>query len=305
MLQILNANDIVSAQELAFRLETNRRNIFEFKKELETAGYYIETVKGRYGGYRLKGKVQLAIIPLDEKEELAFNEAYAYLKNHRDFLMINEYTKAYEKIKASLSFSTMKSEVYFHALNSKVDPLILDMIAICEQAKKNCQTISFEYRSLRANQFHEVKICPYEILNIQGDYYVLGYNHQKHDFRFYKFSSVRMKNMTLTNQRFTRDLDFDLQMYLGKSGLMKDECIEVEFIITGKSAILYSEKNIGVSDQTYFDELNQLHVKTIFEGKMRAIHFLCSLGSEVKLLSPKFLIEEMKKEILKMSENYL
>ena len=35
MLQILNAHDFVTTKELAERLETNPRNIIEFKKELE------------------------------------------------------------------------------------------------------------------------------------------------------------------------------------------------------------------------------------------------------------------------------
>ena len=39
--------------ELAKELETNPRNIREFKKELVTAGYNIQEVKGRYGGYYL------------------------------------------------------------------------------------------------------------------------------------------------------------------------------------------------------------------------------------------------------------
>lgn len=51
---ILYTRDIMSIKELAEELDTNPRNIPEFRKELEAAGYPIETVSGRYGGYRLK-----------------------------------------------------------------------------------------------------------------------------------------------------------------------------------------------------------------------------------------------------------
>ena len=305
MLQILNAHDFVTTKELSERLETNPRNIIEFKKELETAGYMIEGVKGRGGGYRLLDKAQLPLLRLNEMEKQAMNEAYFYLKNHGDFLMMKDYTRAYEKIKSSLTFSTDQSDVYFHELNQNVNDEILHMIRLCEEGKKKCQSITFDYRSLHSNDFHEVEICPYEILNIQGNYYVLGYTMLKHDFRFYKFSNIRMKNMKLISKKFTRDLDFDLNMYLGKSGLMKDECVEVEFMITGEKAILFSERRLGVNDQMYFDEENQLHVKTIFEGKMKALQFLCSLGSSCQLIAPASLKEEMREEIRKMSENYL
>ena len=62
---------------------------------------------------------------------------------------------------------------------------------------------------------------------------------------------------------------------------------------------------MGVNPQTYFDEKNQLHVKTLFEGKLSAIKFLCSLGSSCILISPIELRNEMKEEISKMVENYL
>lgn len=49
MLKILKSRDIVSTAELAELLKTNPRNIREFRKELEAAGYHIEEKRGRYG----------------------------------------------------------------------------------------------------------------------------------------------------------------------------------------------------------------------------------------------------------------
>ena len=53
MLRLLKARGMMSRQELADELQTNIRNLSEFRKELETAGYVIESTTGRYGGYRL------------------------------------------------------------------------------------------------------------------------------------------------------------------------------------------------------------------------------------------------------------
>ena len=53
MLLLLNTHKRLSIAELASLLETNPRNIIEFKKELETAGYAINTYIGKYGGYEL------------------------------------------------------------------------------------------------------------------------------------------------------------------------------------------------------------------------------------------------------------
>lgn len=304
MLQILNAHDFVTTKELAERLETNPRNIIEFKKELEVAGYVIESVKGRYGGYRLVDKAELPKIRLSESEKQAMNDAYSYLRNHSDFLNISEYTRAYEKIKSSLTFNSNQSDIFFHENNQKVNDGIKEMIQLCEKGKKDNLAITFEYKSLNSMDYQNIEFCPYEIMNIQGDYYCIGYSKTKHDFRIYKFSNARMRNMKILNKKFTKDIDFNVNAYIGKSGLMKDEIIEAEFIITGKNAILYSERPMGVNPQTYFDEKNQLHVKTLFEGKLSAMKFLCSLGSSCTLISPIELKNEMKEEILKMVENY-
>ena len=44
----------ISTEKLAALLETNPRNIREYRKELETAGFTIEHKKGPYGGYKLE-----------------------------------------------------------------------------------------------------------------------------------------------------------------------------------------------------------------------------------------------------------
>ena len=56
MLQILNTGRIYKISELADLLDTNPRNIIEYKKELEEVAeqenhaFFIETIPGRYGG---------------------------------------------------------------------------------------------------------------------------------------------------------------------------------------------------------------------------------------------------------------
>ena len=57
MLQLLRARGRMQINEIARELETNPRNIREFKKELETAGYVIRQFTGKYGGYQLDEEV--------------------------------------------------------------------------------------------------------------------------------------------------------------------------------------------------------------------------------------------------------
>lgn len=54
MLQILKDEKIHSIQELAEKLEVSERMIRQYKVELEQTGIYINSITGRYGGYKIE-----------------------------------------------------------------------------------------------------------------------------------------------------------------------------------------------------------------------------------------------------------
>ena len=54
MLQILKDEKIHSIQELAEKLEVSERMVRQYKVELEQTGIYINSITGRYGGYKIE-----------------------------------------------------------------------------------------------------------------------------------------------------------------------------------------------------------------------------------------------------------
>ena len=49
MLQLLRSSGFMTREQLAAELDTNVRNILEYRKELEEACYVIEGTTGKYG----------------------------------------------------------------------------------------------------------------------------------------------------------------------------------------------------------------------------------------------------------------
>ena len=80
MLQILNTGRVFKISELASLLDTNPRNIIEYKKELDEisfeSGFYIETIPGRYGGYKLDGNAVIPSTKLTPREKRVFVESF-------------------------------------------------------------------------------------------------------------------------------------------------------------------------------------------------------------------------------------
>lgn len=303
MLQLLKSRGFMTREQLAKELETNIRNIIEYRKELEQLGYTIESSTGKYGGYRLVSGELLPVIGLYEAEISALMEARTYLESHKDFLMKDAFHHAMDKILSSTSIVSKESGVYVEN-QSDISKELLDMIKRCEQARDELRTVEIEYRSMHAKSFEMVRVQPYEIINVKGSYYCLGYSLKAKAFRNYKFSEERMKSLILTNHFFSRDVSFKLQDHIGQTGLMKDETIKLEMLLYDETALLISEKKPGIlSDMKWIDE-RTLYLSLILEGKMNAIMFLLSLGNKCKLLSPLSIKEEIKEIVKDMASLY-
>ena len=74
----------MNTSELAQQLETNPRNIREFRKELEVAGYNIKEIKGRYGGYVLDEDDLFPVIRLTNEEVQALDESRYLVSSHKE-----------------------------------------------------------------------------------------------------------------------------------------------------------------------------------------------------------------------------
>ena len=108
MLELLNTGRVYKKSELAELLNTNPRNLIEYKKELEEAGYEIESIPGNYGGYRLLKSNIIPAIYLNCIEKSVVVEAYNYVLSKNDFLKKKIFEKAIGKIATSihLDFTT-------------------------------------------------------------------------------------------------------------------------------------------------------------------------------------------------------
>ena len=54
MIQILKDKKVHSIQSLSEDLEVSERMIRQYKLELEEAGIYIDSITGKYGGYKIE-----------------------------------------------------------------------------------------------------------------------------------------------------------------------------------------------------------------------------------------------------------
>lgn len=307
MLHILyGRNKVISREELAHLLDTNVRNIVEFKKELETAGYEIESITGKYGGYRLKEESIFPSLNLMPKEKVAINEALTYMESQKQFLYYEDFQNAMNKLKAKVTHQQKSSDtIYLSESRKQLSAEENLMIDLFNEAKEKHLCVAFEYCSAASVVFEKRRIQPYEIIVNQEGFYVLGYDLTKQknkDYKFFKITKERMKHVCLTNQIFIRDPYFKVSDHSGKHGLMK-ELFEVELEISGMNARLINESEV---ENTLFKSYQNgvLTIRFMMEGKMRLKKFILSLGEDCIIKKPLSLKQEIIEELQKMIQRY-
>ena len=103
LIQVLSVrSDYVSTEELADILETNPRNIREYIKELEVAGYTLESMKGVYGGYRLDKSCLLPSLKLNQDDKKVIASLMDYLVQKNDFLSFTQLETVLGRMMASV-----------------------------------------------------------------------------------------------------------------------------------------------------------------------------------------------------------
>ena len=114
MLQILSSGRVYKISELAELLDTNPRNIIEYKKELDEVAFesgfsfYIKNIPGRYGGYCLDGEVTLPSLKLTPEQKESLDSAFNYLLARNDFMGKDEFQITMAKIYSSIIVHDLK-----------------------------------------------------------------------------------------------------------------------------------------------------------------------------------------------------
>lgn len=292
MLQLLRARGLMTREDLAQHLQINVRNLSEYRKEVENAGYSIESETGKYGGYRLATDAYFPVLKLTLKEQKAMQEAQNFINGHTDFLLHQDFMQAMDKIKMQMRKQD-NDNIYMKTSNQEIQSDVIEWIQQCEDAIHSRTTMEVQYKGMKDRHARTIHIHPYEILHYQGAYYCLAYSLSAKAFRNYKFSKERMESLCCMNTHFTRDTGFDVKHHIGNLGLMKDDIHEFEILVSGNEAILVAEKQPGIHPQMHWKDDEVLYLKTIMEGKLDVIAFLLSLGSHVKILSPQYLKDEI------------
>lgn len=303
MLLILKANatkqNPINSKELAQALEVNPRNIREYKRELITAGYNIQEIKGRYGGYYLDETSIFPALRLDKQEEQALLEAKHFIQTQQ-FEKKSNFNSAVDKVLNSSRDMNLIFPIYMDDPNIQMSKKELSMLHTVQDALEMNHSIELTYQAKRQQASETYLVDPYELIHYHDAYYVLGYNHTRQDYRMYRFSSERMKKVVCSEKHFTRDVDFHVEAHIGKNSLIKGEFYRVTVWVSPAILRLFKEAYWGLD----FREEEKNIYSFLVEDLYLLYRQLFSFGKDIRILSPEQIVNEYQERLVSTLRNY-
>ncbi len=298
MLQILNTGKVYKVSELAELLETNPRNIIEYKKELEEFGYYIENIPGRYGGYRLENTVLLPALKFSDEEKKILLEGNNYLTNRYEFPYKKEFDLCVAKIISTIAHEGLSNDIlvinkYPYQMSDTDIRIRYDQV---KNSIKKREIINIKYQF--NDDLKEINFHPYEIFMYDNFWYVIGWNEQINDIDYLKIN--RMNLITGLKKKYTKWKSYNSSDYLEPTGFKKEQWYHLELKVD-KSFIGQIKERVYGKNQEITFEKNKYILKVDIQNKEEIITLVLSFGNNVEVIEPTWL----KDELLNTAKLYL
>ncbi|WP_423364692.1 helix-turn-helix transcriptional regulator [Mycoplasma sp. P36-A1] len=304
MLEVLKDGRKYKKDELASIIDTNPRNIIEYRRDLYDAGYNIEYQNGKNGGYYLDDNAVLPTLNLSSNEKTALLRSYDFLKNS-GFFHLKDFNDALIKIKANFDNSDVLHESYIHNAKPKDIDLIDQYYKLLSLAISERKKVEMVYNSIQSKTKKKIIVHPYELIRYQNFWYLIARDESSNKkFKIYKLSARMSHVKKLDDQPFYYDEDFNPADYIGKTSIIKLESFDIVIEAYGPTAVSLSEKMIGLNPVYEWSSHDTLILKTTIEGRYNAIGLILSLGANAKLLKPEGLVNEISDIVSKMHEFY-
>lgn len=301
MIRILSDGNVHGISELAQKLETNPRNIIEYRKEIEEAGYIIIGVPGKYGGYKIIKEDMFPCLKLTQKERVALSSGAGYLKARNDFPQKVEYESAIEKV-----FCSENSEVEpFNPTVIPRFPLAMSELDIkqrydaMDESIKKQNKVKIEYRS-NDNIVRERTIHPYKLYMYNNGWFVLAFCEMAGKFRYFKLN--RITQYTVLPDKFRRSIAYNEKEWLDSFGMTNNgEWYDVKLKFTGKFAMVVQDYLYGKNQITECVDSNTTILTLKMQYRDTIVGFVLSHGTYCEVLEPEWL----KKEVRETAEKIL
>ncbi|RSO42562.1 transcriptional regulator [Streptomyces sp. WAC 06725] len=299
MVLLLQSRPSMTAAELARELEVSERTVARDVLSLSEAGVPVYADRGRAGGYRLIGgyRTRLTGLGRSEVEALFLSGVPAAL---RDMGLADAASAARLKVSAALlpelrdAADGAAQRFHLDAPAWYREPATPELLPAVADAVWDDRRVAARYR--RKDTEVERELEPYGLVLKAGVWYLAA--RAGEDVRVYRID--RFTSVTLLDDRFTRDPDFDLPAFWAERAaqfarsILRDE-VTVRLTPAGARQLRHVTDRAGADEALAAagepDEQGRITVTLPVESLDVAFSQLLGLGPEGEVLAPATLRE--------------
>ncbi len=203
----------------------------------------------------------------------------------------------------SIDMSVLASHYTFQpGATTSADPALLAELTRCIQEQ---WALEMTYYTASRGERSERVIEPYHLMNIRGDWHVVGFDHRRQAYR--QFAVSRIEHWTVRRgKRFVRDSGFQVEQYLSTSFLAErgDEAVEVVIAFDADQAP-YIRERVWHETQRIEEQPDGglvLHFSSGALGEIR--RWVLSYGRHARALAPADLVAAVAAELRAATQVY-
>jgi predicted DNA-binding transcriptional regulator YafY len=186
-------------------------------------------------------------------------------------------------------------------------------LAKVETAIFRNKTIVFDYYTMERDEVSSRRVDPYHLLFQGGQFYLLGYAHEREAIRVFRLSRIRGKvsYATKAEHDFRRPTDFDPRAYAGRADWQLGDEQGVAEILISERIAWQVERHFGrygdirppQGDVARAEDADRLFL-TGYSNPRGLISWVLGLGVHARLLAPEELMGEYERRLELLEERH-
>jgi proteasome accessory factor BC len=183
-------------------------------------------------------------------------------------------------------------------------------LAKIETAIFRQKTITFDYYTMERDEVGARRVDPYHLLFQGGQFYLLGYAHERKAIRVFRLSRIRGKvsYATKAEHDFKRSEEFDPRVYANRAEWQFGEELGVAEVLCSERIAWQIERHFGrygeIRPAPDGDEGDRL-LLTPYASTRGIVSWVLGLGEHARLRGPRELTEEFARRVELLEERHV
>jgi len=304
---MLQTKRVIKAEEIARRFEISKRTVYRDIRALEEAGVPIGAEAGV--GYYLTEGYHLPPVMFTKSEASSMLTAEKLVEKFTDHSIEKNFKSALDKIKSVLPIS---EKDFLEMLTPHIAILQQqetsgndfpnNFLSDIQHALAAKRVVKVDYYAHYSSELTKGRLVePIGICYYGFAWHLIGYCRLRDDYRDFRID--RIKNLSLTDEKFSADNRIPLQEFL--QGLYQSNNLEPVVIRFDKSIVSFVEKPkyyYGYVDEK--DLGNQVEMYFMTDSMEYMARWLVMHGSKAEIISPAKLKDSVRALALELYRHY-